>query len=103
MFEHASNLEEVIFCNEVNSIEASAFNGCGSLKRIVFAHPVKQIDRLAFPNIEILCFYGEVDSVRASISGVKIYECKEHKATFKNNCNRLNGRSGLVLIFLLLA
>ena len=72
MFAYCSNLIEVRFYNEANSIEVNSFGGCNKLRRIILAHPVKSIVKGAFPDINKICFYGEVSSIRAQIKDIHI-------------------------------
>ena len=82
MFECCYNLIEVKFYNEVSIIEENSFKYCYKLRRIIFIYPVKSIVKAAFPDINKICFYGEVSSVRTQINDVHINECK----IFFNTC-----------------
>ena len=76
MFESCDNLIEIKFKNEVNIIEMNSFNYCYKLRRVLFVHPVKSIVKTAFPDINKICFYGEVSSIREQITDIHINECK---------------------------
>ena len=82
MFKFSYNLVEIMFYNEVNIIEANAFDGCNRLRRMIFIYPLKSVVKGAFPDISKICFYGEVSSIRTQIKDIHINECK----IFFNTC-----------------
>ena len=100
MFEWCDNLIEVKFKNEVNTIETNSFRHCYKLRRILFIHPVKSIVKNAFPDIQKICFYGQVSSIREQITDVHINECRIFDTYFNKQRNYISTNNLPIIILL---
>jgi hypothetical protein len=104
-FERCSNLIEVKFYCEVNTIDSYAFKYCHTLKRVFFLYKPENISEEAFPDFNKICFYGDVDGLEALLPTKRIKKC----GTFFNcvcTCSNKNTFSyyySYIMIFLLLS
>lgn len=100
MFEDCTKLVEVKFYNKVDTIESESFVRCRSLRRIVFAYQVQSIVSTAFPNINRICFSGEIANIKALIPNKYIHECSLVN-TCKPNQNRRASQCSFLIVFVL--
>ena len=102
-FDRCSNLIEVKFFNEVETIDTNAFVNCLSLRRIFFISSVKSIVATAFPNIKRICFYGNIDSIRGLLPNENIKQCvvlNNNRCTCKVKRTFTLVNSALTLIYI---
>ena len=99
MFESCINLIEVKFYNEVSIVKENSFVYCNHLRRVVFLYPVDSIVETAFPDINKICFYGDVSAIQALLPNSHIKECKIYFSTCKISRAKRNNANSLLMVY----
>ena len=103
MFQGCTNLKSLYFFDIISSIDSMAFINSTKLSFIFFLMPVYSIASDAFRYPELICFSGNVSSVRGCLPNVAIHECfltVKHQHTFSAFCYPAHFSSFICVILL---